>query len=261
MTSASEPELDDSELRARRASSFGPAAAAYDEHRPDYPLAGIRWAFEPLGSRSENPEVLDLAAGTGKLTAGLVAAGARVWAVEPDDAMRAAFGLRFPDIEALAGSAESIPLPDDSVDAVLVGQALHWFDQQRAFPEIARVLRPGGVFAAFWNMNDTEVEWVAELERISIDSASFRRRTMARGLPSHPLFQEFVEARFPHTQRRTAESLVATIGTHSHTLVVSPRERAELLGRVTDYLRDIPETGDGEFDLPLRTLVIRAVLR
>ncbi|WP_216896511.1 class I SAM-dependent methyltransferase [Nocardia alni] len=261
MTSASDPELDDAELRARRAGSFGPAAAAYEEHRPDYPPAAIRWALEPLGPRGADPDVLDLAAGTGKLTAGLVAAGTRVRAVEPDEAMRAAFAMRLPDIEALAGTAESIPLPDGSVDAVLVGQALHWFDQERAFPEIARVLRPGGVFAALWNMNDTEVEWVAELERISIDSASFRRRTVARGMPSHPLFQEFAEHRFPHTQRRTAESLAATIGTHSHTLVVSPRERAELLGRVTGYLREIPETADGEFELPLRTLVIRTVLR
>jgi SAM-dependent methyltransferase len=146
------------------------------------------------------------------------------------------------------------------VDAVLVGQAMHWFDQQRAFPEIARVLRPRGVFAALWNTNDTEVEWVAELERISIHSASFRRRTIARGLPSPPLFEEFARADSPHRQRRTAESLTATIGTHSHTLVVSPQERAEILDRVTAYLRGIPETADGEFDLPLRTLVIRTVL-
>jgi len=258
VTSADEWSVDDTELRARRAASFGAEAAAYDEHRPDYPLAGIRWALEPLGTT--DPEALDLAAGTGKLTAGVLAAGARVTAVEPDEEMRAEFGRRYPDVTALAGTAESIPLPDDSVDAVLVGQALHWFDQQRAFPEIARVLRPGGVFAAFWNTHDTGLEWVAELDRISRSAVTFQARA-EKGAPSHPLFEEFERSDFPHSQRRTAESLTATIGTHSHTLVVSPRERAEILGRITEYLRRIPETAAGEFDMPLRTVVIRAAVR
>ncbi len=258
MTSASEWEVDDTELRARRAKSFGPEAAAYEEHRPDYPLAGIRWALEPLGGPS--PEVLDLAAGTGKLTTGLRTVGARVTAVEPDEAMRAEFRRRHPQLTALDGTAESIPLQDDSVDAVLVGQALHWFDRQRAFPEIARVLRPGGVFAAFWNMHDAEVEWVAELDRLSRSQVSFRTRT-SEGTVSDPLFEEFEQAEFPHVQRRTAESLAATIGTHSHTLVISPDERAALLDRITGYLRGVPEIGDGEFDLPIKTLVIRSVLR
>ncbi|WP_308166179.1 class I SAM-dependent methyltransferase [Nocardia albiluteola] len=258
MTSANEWSVEDTELRARRAASFGAEAAAYDEHRPDYPLAGIRWALEPLGK--PDPEVLDLGAGTGKLTAGALAVGARVTAVEPDDGMRAAFATRYPGLTALAGTAESIPLPDDSVDAVLVGQALHWFDQERAFPEIARVLRPGGVLAAFWNTHAVDVEWVAELDRVSRSGVSFQTRT-DRGMPSHPLFEEFERSDFPHGQRRTVESLTATIGTHSHTLVVSPRERTELLGRITEYLRGIPETAAGEFDLPLRTLVIRAMPR
>ncbi|WP_067676517.1 class I SAM-dependent methyltransferase [Nocardia miyunensis] len=258
MTSASEWNADDTELRARRAKSFGPEAVAYEEHRPDYPLTGIRWALEPLGDR--DPEVLDLAAGTGKLTAGLLAVGARVVAVEPDEAMRAEFQRSHAGVKALAGSAESIPLQDDSVDAVVVGQALHWFDQERAFPEIARVLRPGGVFAAFWNMHDVGVEWVAELDRLSRSSVSFQTRTSS-GVVAHPLFEEFVRADFPHTQRRTAASLAATIGTHSHTLVISPAERAVLLDTITDYLRGVPELGDGEFDLPLTTMVIRSVVR
>ncbi|WP_245713500.1 class I SAM-dependent methyltransferase [Nocardia vaccinii] len=258
MTSASEWEVDDTELRARRAKSFGPEAAAYEEHRPDYPLAGIRWALEPLDM--PRPEVLDLAAGTGKLTGGLLAVGARVTAVEPDEAMRAEFRRRHEYVTVLDGTAEAIPLQDDSVDAVLVGQALHWFDQERAFPEIARVLRPGGVLAAFWNMHDVEVGWVAELDRLSRSQVSFRTRT-SEGAVAGPLFEEFVQAEFPHVQRRTAESLTATIGTHSHTLVISPAERAALLDRITTYLRGVPEIGAGEFDLPIRTLVIRSVVR
>ncbi|MBL1078922.1 class I SAM-dependent methyltransferase [Nocardia sp. 2] len=257
MTWAGEWGVENSELLARRAQSFGPEAAAYDEHRPDYPMAAVRWALEPVGGGGE---ALDLGAGTGKLTGVLHAAGVRVVAVEPDDGMRAALVRRHPETPAFAGTAESIPLPDDSVHAVLVGQAFHWFDQERALPEIARVLRPGGVLAAFWNSPDTSVEWVAELDRVSRSGASFTPVAEQR-LPSHRAFQAFEQNEFPHTQRRNAESLTATIGTHSHTLVIPPEERAEVLARITAYLRGRTETATGEFELPLRTQVIRAVVR
>ncbi|WP_306306462.1 class I SAM-dependent methyltransferase [Nocardia vinacea] len=107
-------------LRAERASSFGAHAAAYAEHRPDYPAESIRWALEPVGTNA--PVVLDLGAGTGKLTEGLLAIGAEVVAVEPDAAMRAELARRFPEVIASAGAAEAIPLADGSVDAVLAGR-------------------------------------------------------------------------------------------------------------------------------------------
>src|SRR5438094_928298 len=135
-------------LFARRASSFGMHAAAYAEHRPDYPVAGIRWAL--AGAAHDVDAVLDLAAGTGKLTEGLLALGLTVTAVEPDPDMRAELTRRLPGVSALDGTAERIPLPDSSVDAVLVGQAFHWFDVNTALTEIARVLRPGGVLGALW---------------------------------------------------------------------------------------------------------------
>ncbi|WP_068026753.1 class I SAM-dependent methyltransferase [Nocardia mexicana] len=259
MGETGESRTDEAELHARRASSFGAEAAAYAAHRPDYPPAGIRWALEPLRGVAA-PEVVDLGAGTGKLTDGLLDGGARVTAVEPDAAMRAEFARRHPGVSVLAGSAESIPLPDNSVHALVAGQAFHWFDLPKAFPEFARVLRPGGVLAAFWNMHDSSVEWVAELDRLSRSEVSFQRRAQDSE-PSHPLFRPFERSYFPHAHRRTARSLAETIGTHSHVLVVSPEERATILGRITDYLRGQPETRDGEFDLPLRTLVIRTVLR
>ena len=105
-------------------------------------------------------DVLDLAAGTGKLTRLLVATGARVVAVEPLAAMRA----HVVGAEVLEGAAEAIPLPDASVDAVTVGQAFHWFDRERSLAEIARVLRPGGGLGLVWNERDKTVPWVAELE-------------------------------------------------------------------------------------------------
>ncbi|MFE7719493.1 class I SAM-dependent methyltransferase [Nocardia rhizosphaerihabitans] len=251
---------DQAARRAQRASSFGAQAAVYAEHRPDYAAAAIRWALLPLGAK-DVPAVLDLGAGTGKLTDGLLAVGADVIAVEPDSAMRAELVRRYPSVTALSGTAEAIPLPDGSVDAVVAGQAFHWFDQARAFPEIARVLRPAGVFAALWNTEDNRVAWVAGLQRTVRSDASFPPPAADEELPEHPLFPAFEQAEFPHAHRRTADSLVLTLGTHSHTVVISPEQRAALLGRIRDYLRATPETAAGEFDYPLRTEVIRAVLR
>ncbi|MFI5497530.1 class I SAM-dependent methyltransferase [Nocardia asteroides] len=247
-----------SELTARRASSFGTQAAVYAEHRPDYAAASIQWALAPLRA-GNSPVVLDLGAGTGKLTGGLIAAGAEVIAVEPDAEMLAELVRHYPDARASAGTAEAIPLADGSVDAVVAGQAFHWFDQERAFPEIARVLRPGGVFAAFWNVDDDRVDWVAELLRVSHSEASFPAPAKDSPRPAHPLFAAFRRAEFPHAHRRTAESLVLTIGTHSHTVVIPQEQRTALLGRIRDYLLGVPETAAGEFDFPLRTEVIRTV--
>ena len=149
--------------RVRHATSFGVAAVAYAEHRPDYAHPAVRWALGPApGSR-----VLDLGAGTGKLTATLVAAGLETTAVEPDRAMLSELHRFLPDVRALPGSAESIPLPDASVDAVVAGNAMHWFDMDVAGPEIARVLVPRGVLCGLWNVLDDRVDWVAGLARVS----------------------------------------------------------------------------------------------
>ncbi|HEV2782656.1 MAG TPA: class I SAM-dependent methyltransferase [Actinophytocola sp.] len=247
--------MESDELFARRAGSFGADAAAYAEHRPDYPADGIRWVLS--GAARPVRRVLDLAAGTGKLTGGLLALGLEVTAVEPDPAMRAELSRRFPEVPALPGTAERMELPDGSVDAVLVGQAFHWFDRARALTEIARVLRPGGVVGGLWNHEEVGVEWVAGLVLLSRTSAS-RRVSFDNAMPSHPAFEPFERAEFPHAHRRTAESLTATVGTHSHTRVIPAAERSELLARVRAYLDARPETAHGEFELPLRTTVERA---
>ncbi|WP_256340318.1 class I SAM-dependent methyltransferase [Streptomyces sp. 2231.1] len=123
----------------------------------------MRWALEP----APGPRVLDLGAGTGKLTATLVALGAGVIAVEPDAGMRTELRRCLPGVRALSGGAEAIPLPDASVDAVPAGNAMHWFDMAAAGPEIARVLAPDGILADLWNLMDDQVEWVAALARVS----------------------------------------------------------------------------------------------
>jgi ubiquinone/menaquinone biosynthesis C-methylase UbiE len=131
--------------------------------RLDYAQAAVRWAVEP----APGPRVLDLGAGTGKLTAELAALGADVIAVDPDPAMLAELLRALPAVRALPGSAEAVPLPDASVDAVLPGHALHWFDMDIAGREIARVLVPGGILAGLWNVMDDRVGWVAGLGRVS----------------------------------------------------------------------------------------------
>jgi SAM-dependent methyltransferase len=242
---------------ARRSSSFGAAARAYAEHRPDYAAEAVAWCL--AGAERPVVDVLDLGAGTGVLTTGLVASGLSVTAVEPDPEMIAELRRRLPEVRAAAGRAEAVPLPDDSVDAVLVGTAFHWFDTERALPEIARVLRPGGVLGLLYNLIDDSVPWVAELDEVSRSSVSIPPGE-ADEVPSYAGFGPVEQARFAHRHRRTAESMTATIGTHSHTLVVSAEERADLLSRVRAFLDSQPETSAGTFDHPLVTLAGRCLV-
>jgi len=253
--------------RLRHGSSFGAAAAAYAEHRPGYAEAAVRWALEPV-SAGRPARVLDLAAGTGKLTEALVRLGADVTAVEPDPGMLAELRRGLGSVRSMPGRAEEIPLPDGSVDAILAGQAMHWFDPDRAMPELARVLAPGGVLAGLWNADDDRVGWVAELASLSKrqagvtlmrwrDGTSWSRQE--RLVAAGSAWFEAAEAReFGHGQRRTADSLLATMATHSHLLVMAPAERTRLLAEVRDYLRARPETASGEFVLPMVTVVLRA---
>ncbi|WP_244467182.1 class I SAM-dependent methyltransferase [Nocardia vulneris] len=251
-------------MQRTHASSFGAAAQAYAAHRPDYAPAAVRWALE----RAPGPRVLDLGAGTGKLTGTLASSAADVVAVEPDPAMLAELRRALPSVRALPGSAESIPLPDASVDAVLAGNALHWFDMGVAGPEIARVLAPGGILAGLWNVMDDRVDWVAGLEKVSGAAAigsrdtrtSWRAATATLHLPATGLPARFgapEQAEFPHGQRRTADALVATLGTRAGMLVMPEPERAAALGRIRAFLASTPETSGGEFVLPLLTGVLR----
>ncbi|GLY35725.1 type 11 methyltransferase [Amycolatopsis sp. NBRC 101858] len=242
--------------RARRASSFGSRAAAYAEHRPDYPREAIEWGLS--GASGTPRRVLDLGAGTGKLTLGLAALGLAVTAVEPDPEMRAELGRVVPSATSLAGQAERIPLPDGEVDAVFVGQAFHWFDVPVAMTEIARVLRPGGVLVPMWNYEDDSVPWVAEFGNLGRTGVSRVWTDGERAPATHPEFEPFESRTFHHVQRRTAESLVETIATHSHMIVADPAEAAAGLAEIRRFLAANPHTASGEFDLPLRTWVFRA---
>jgi SAM-dependent methyltransferase len=266
----------DEQERLRRGSAFGAVAQAYAQHRPDYPEAAVRWALPAPGATTSRDaagsvaglRVLDLGAGTGKLTEVLLSLGAQVTAVEPDPDMLGELRRLFPGARAWQGSAEAIPLPDGSVDAVLCGQAMHWFDMSTAIPEIARVLVPGGPLAGLWNADDDRVDWVAGLQAIARDAAApslSRRRAEAAdyGVDQFglELFGPAERAEFTHGQARTADSLVALLATHSRILVMPAAERSALLAEITRYLESRPETACGEFTLPMVTMAVRAVRR
>ena len=242
-----------------RARSFGAVAAAYARHRPGYPVAAIDWALAP----APGGDVLDLGAGTGKVTEALVGRpGVRVTAVDPDPAMLAQFRVDFPHVDAHEGSAERIPMADGAVDAVVVGTAWHWFDRDAAEDEIARVLRPGGVLVVLWNGDDDSVDWVrgyhralhAE-ERLPVGSTAESAR------PTHPAFGASEARRFANPVPTTIDRFLETIATHSWALIADPTEREASLARMRDYLAERPETSPGAFTLPMVTEVVRTLRR
>lgn len=143
------------------ANAFGPAAGDYERARPSYPPQAIDLLRRHLGV-GPGVRVCDLAAGTGKLTRLLAATGADVVAIEPVPGMRDQLTASLPDVALLDGTAEAIPLPDGSVDAVTVAQAFHWFDADAALTEIHRVLRHGGGLAILFNQRDERTPWVQQ---------------------------------------------------------------------------------------------------
>ncbi|MET7966875.1 class I SAM-dependent methyltransferase [Micromonospora sp. NPDC005305] len=235
--------------------SFGAAAADYDRYRPRYPEAALGWALDDL---TPPARTVDLGAGTGIVSRGLLALGHEVTAVEPDPAMRAQFEAATPGVAARQGSAESVPLPDGYADAVLVGQAYHWFDRERAHPEIARVLRAGGIFAAVWNLRDDRVGWVTELNRIAEigDTVDHLRETVT-GFGTR--FAAPGWAEFDHATTLTPDELLGMVRTRSHYLTAGPERRREVDAELRDLLAGHPDlAGRDTINLPYRTLVARA---
>lgn len=243
-----------------RARVFGSVAAAYADHRPLYPPDAVAWALEPVADRP-SPQVVDLAAGTGQITRSLPAS-AQVTAVEPDPGMLAELRVRLPDVRAVDGSAEAIPLPDASVDAVLVGTAWHWFDTPAALAEIARVLRPGGVLAALANGDDPSVDWVAGFHDAAARGRpvpSFPADMSEETFPSHPSFAPPEVARFANPLPTTVDALIAALTTHSWALLSRPADRDAAFDRIRAHLATHQATSSGAFVLPVVTDGRRAV--
>jgi SAM-dependent methyltransferase len=215
--------------RVARSRSFEAAAADYERHRPEYPEEAIRWAAERL-ALEEHARVLDLGAGTGKLTRGLVALGFETVAVEPGAAMLAQLRSAVPEAEGLEGSAEAIPLPDASVDAAFVAQAFHWFDPERALPELHRVIRPGGGLVLIWNWWDERDPLQAELGEL-IGYAGHSPYADDE-LPGAPWFRELGRTMVESADHSSPDALVAMLATTSRYLTADPAEGAQ-------WLRDV----------------------
>jgi len=147
------------------AGGYAVGADTYVRGRPDYPAELGDWLREQLGL-AQGRTVIDLGAGTGKFTPALIATGARVIAVEPVPEMLAKLSASFPHVQTLSGTADSIPLPDASVDAVVCAQSFHWFATHAALAEILRILKPGGKLGLVWNLRDASIPWVAQLDAI-----------------------------------------------------------------------------------------------
>jgi SAM-dependent methyltransferase len=233
--------------------SFGAAARLYDAIRPTYPDAAVRWA---LGGRPLR--VLDLGAGTGRLTEVLLSAGHEVVCVDPDEQMLAVLAERHRAATAVSGSAERIPVPDGSVDGVVCGQAYHWFERQTALPEIARVLAPGGVFAPMWNLRDEGVAWVAELSAV-IGSEGADLVRIDGVLEFGPWFAGTEHEVFEHSVAMTPDGLVDLVKSRSYYLTATPQSRAGIEAAVRDLAASHPQlAGRAEFAMPYRTHVYRA---
>jgi SAM-dependent methyltransferase len=239
------------------ARGFARAAVEYERGRPAYPPAAIRRLAEAVGIGAGRV-VLDLAAGTGKLTRLLAETGADLVAVEPVAEMRAALERSLPDATVLAGTAEAIPLPDASTDAVVVGSAFHWFRGDEALAEIHRVLRPGGALGLAWNARDESVPWVAELTAIMEphrgSAPRYRPGAWREAFARSALFTPLEHAEFAHVHLLEPEGVVARVASVSFIAALPEDVRADVLDRVRALLARDPATrGRTLVELPYRT--------
>lgn len=236
----------------QRSLSFGSEAAAYERGRPSYPPEAIDWLLPP-GAR----DVLDLGAGTGKLTTRLVERGLKVIAVDPIAEMLEVLSSALPDTPALLGTAEEIPLPDNSVDAVLVAQAWHWFDPERAIPEVVRVLRPGGRLGLVWNIRDERLGWVKDLGRIIGHEDDPAARTVSLPEP----FSDVERFQVEWTNYVTPQAVIDLVASRSYCITSPTDVRTRTLDRVRELLATHPALANSTgLSLPYVTVGVRATL-
>ncbi|HZG93535.1 MAG TPA: methyltransferase domain-containing protein [Mycobacteriales bacterium] len=236
------------------ARSFALVVDEYDSSRPGYPDDAVRWLVGDVPL-----DVVDLGAGTGKLTRSLSRLGHRVVAVEPLVPMLQRLRDQVPGARPVVGSAEAIPLADGTADAVVVAQAFHWFDAPRALAEIARVLRPGGRVGLIWNQRDETVPWVARLGEVigAVETLPAGWLDCFRG----SAFGAVETARFRHVQEFDADGLCRLAASRSYVASLDEAGRAEVLGRLRELLAEHPDlTGRTTYQLPYDVAVYRAPL-
>jgi MOSC domain-containing protein YiiM/SAM-dependent methyltransferase len=241
-------------IHEQAAKGFSAGAEAYERGRPEHSSESVELLARKLGFGAGS-RVVDLAAGTGKLTRQLVPTGAEIIAIEPVAEMRAKLSEALADVAALDGTAEDLPLPNHSVDAVLAAQAFHWFDSLRAASEIRRVLTPTGGVGLIWQARDASVPWVARLNEI-IDAADdghprFRTGDWRSGFDLTALFEPLEEARLQSVQHISPKGIVDRVASISYIAAMTAEHRAPVLAAVRELLETDPATaGLDTIELP-----------
>ncbi|MGH9034962.1 MAG: class I SAM-dependent methyltransferase [Acidimicrobiia bacterium] len=227
------------------AAGYQASADTYEQARPGYSEEAVAYLVDGL-HLSPGDTVVDLGAGTGKLTRGLLDRGAHAVAVEPVEAMRGIFASVLPGVPVVGATAEALPLRRGSIAAVSVGQAFHWFDASTALTAIHRVLHPGGRLGLVWNVRDESVDWVAALTRL-IDShvgagPTFRSGAWHRAFESTSLFGPLHAATFPHEQRVDIDGVLARVASISYIAALPESGRRKVADQVRVLLADHPDT-------------------
>jgi len=243
-----------------RATSFGAEAETYEAARPDYPFEAVAWMLERLPHDAHR--IADVGAGTGKLTRVVAKAPeAEVVAVDPDAQMLAALRDAVPGVPTFVGTAESLPLPDASLDAVVLGQAWHWVDPVVASAEIGRVVRSGGTLGLIWNIRDDRVEWVRRLTEIMHSSVAENmvNGPTSRGPNIAEPFGEVETQRWEWLRPMTRAQLHRMADSRSYLIAASEEEKAEIHAGMDGLFDELGVGADGVIDLPYVTVAFRAL--
>lgn len=268
------------EEKAARAASFGGAAALYEKYRQGPPAEAVDWILQapsaPVPLVPLVPRAVDLGAGTGALSRLLLGRAEEVVAVEPDDRMRAVLTDAVPEVRAVAGRGESIPLPDASVDAVIASSSWHWMDPVPTLNEVGRVLVPGGVLGAIWSGPDSESPFMAQAIAllggegsalvddqsradlaVAVNERSRNDSTLQ--IPPGVPFDQPEQTVVTWDVALTADELIGLLGTFSWVILMDDEARDRLFGTARQLLRDaLGVEGDVTVDVGYRAEVWRA---